>query len=311
MEREVRGLVNAKWFAFLQQLCKDRSYFPRDGAFAAQAGVFREKTVLAWFESAFRYPTLMGMIAEGPFVHGCFDESGKWKNADGVFVFAGIVIFQNPLGELTNRWHERLTAAGMPYTSMKEAMHFDGPYAIFKDQPTKRDDVVRDWARLIADTPSLRVATPMDRATIDAFKTLTRREKKKFNDDPYYMGFESCIIGALQARTDTLLHIVCDLAEQYSGKCIKAFHAMRNKHPEIKTGCVGIAFADDERHVGLQAADLIAYCARAEVLAGTTGRELRPVVQDILDIFNAQDNNLHTVVYKIDGGGLGEAELQD
>ena len=248
-------------------------------------------------------------MVEGPFVHGCFDESGKWVDSAGVFVFAGLVIFQNPLGELTVKWNERLTAAGLPYTSMKEAMHFDGPYAAFADQPAKRDDVVRDLALLIAATPSLRVATPMESATLDAFRALSRSEQKKFSNDPYYMGFESCIIGALRARTDTFLHVVCDLAEQYSEKCVKVFHKMRQKRPEVKSRCVGIAFSDDERHAGLQAADLIAYCARAEVIANKTGQAPPPVVKEILDIFNAQDNTHHVVTYSSDGEGLGEAEL--
>jgi hypothetical protein len=249
-------------------------------------------------------------IVEPTIVLGCFDESGKWVDSAGVFVFAGIVIFQNSLHELTDKWAKRLKDDGLSHTSMKEAMHFDGPYAALKNHPEKRDAVLRDLANFIASAPSFRVATPMERATLDAFKALPCSDQKKLGDDPYYAGFESCIIGALQSRTDILIHIVCDLAEQYSEKCVAVFHKMRRMQPIIKARCLGIAFADDEAHAGLQAADMIAYCARAEVLAKTGQKELAPIVREIIQLFNSQDQSVHAVSYRLEGKGLGDGEFE-
>jgi hypothetical protein len=149
----------------------------------------------------------------------------------------------------------------------------------------------------------------MGTATLEAFKALSQSTRKKMGNDPYYAGFETCIIGALQSRVDILLHIVCDLAEQYSEKCVAAFHKMRRLRPDIKARCVGIAFADDENHAGLQAADLIAYCARAEVLA-KNDNEPAPIVREIIEMFNAQDQSEHAVVYRVEGKGLGDGEFE-
>lgn len=243
-------------------------------------------------------------------VHGCFDESGKWVDSAGVFVFAGIVISQSALSNLTIKWEARLKADGLSHTSMKEAMHFHGPYKHLKQSPELRDAVIRDLAQLIFEAPSLRVATPMEMTTLDAFRKLPQADQKKLGNDPYYAGFESCIIGALHSRADILIHIVCDLAEQYSEKCVAAFHKMRRMRPLIKERCVAIAFADDERHTGLQAADLIAYCARAQVLS-ESGTKPAPIVQEIIDLFNTQDQSVHTVSYALGGTGLGDGELED
>ncbi len=103
---------------------------------------------------------------------------------------------------------------------------------------------------------------------------------------------------------------MCDLAEEYSEKCVAAFHKMRKLRADIKARCVGIAFSDDERHAGLQAADMIAYCARAEALEQTDAKTMEPIVREIIDMFNAQDQSEHAVIYRLEGKGLGDGEFQ-
>ena len=279
-------------------------YEPRKGNVSIESFSLSQKAIMATAEIS-----AQNTIIESKIVHGCFDESGKWVDSAGVFVFAGLVIFQGALQDLATKWGARLKADGLSHTSMKEAMHFEGPYRKLKGAPEKRDAVVRDLAQLVAAAHSLRVASPMETATLDAFRALPQSDREKLGNDPYYAGFETCVIGALQSRVDVLLHIVCDLAEQYSEKCLAAFHKMRRLRADIKSRCVGIAFADDETHAGLQAADLIAYCARAELLA-KSGKEPAPVVREVIELFNSQDQSVHSVIYHLEGKGLGDAEFE-
>ena len=239
---------------------------------------------------------------------GCFDESGKWKDSEGVFVFAGGIFPQPELQALTAKWYERITQDDLSHTSMKEAMHFHGPYAKWKSSPEKRDSVIRDLTTLIMDATMLRVSSPLDRSTSDAFKALPQQVRKSLGNEPYYAAFESCILGALHSRTDTLLHIVCDLSVEYSEKCVTTFHKIRSARPDVKERCVGLAFADDERHVGLQIADLIAYCARADALRGT--KQPAPLVQEIIHRFATQDATEHSVIYHSQGKGIGDATFE-
>lgn len=250
-------------------------------------------------------------IIEGHIVHGCFDESGKWTDSQGVFVFAGIVIGQKPLEQLTDKWAHRIRVDGLSHTSMKEAIHFEGPYRQFKDDPSKRDAVLRDLAEYVMKASSLRVASTLETATLEAFKALGQNEQKKMGGNPYYGAFEACVLGALSPRVDTLLHIVCDLAEEYSEKCVAAFHKMRRLRSDIKNRCVGIAFADDETHAGLQVADLIAYCARAATLDKLGRAPVVPIVREIIDMFNTQDQTEHSVMYRMEGPGIGSGELEN
>jgi hypothetical protein len=159
------------------------------------------------------------------------------------------------------------------------------------------------------ESPALRIASSIETATNEMFKKFSPSEQKKMLGNPYYAGFESCIVGALSQRVDTLLHIVCDLAEEYSEKCVTAFNKMRKMRSDIKNRCVALAFADDETHAGLQIADLIASCARAEILEKLGIRPAAPIVRETIDAFNTQGHTESTVIYRMEGQGIGDAEL--
>ena len=74
------------------------------------------------------------------------------------------------------------------------------------------------------------------------------------------------------------------------------------------SSCVAIAFADDEVHVGLQAADMVSYCERAYVARNVV--PLDPLVGEIMARFGAQDRTDSSVFYRIEGNGLGDAILE-
>lgn len=258
--------------------------------------------------------SLMSKLTATPnIVNACFDESGKWTDAEGVFAFAGIVAFLPALHELNTLWVARLNTDELPYTSMKDAVHYQGPWLKFKNAPDKRDSILCDLASIVRAAKNiLRVGSPMDTATTQAFNALPKQEQKALGGNPYYGGFEACILGALQPRADTVLHIVCDMSEEYAKKCISALHKIMRIKPEVKERCLGIAFADDKRHTGLQVADMLAYCSRAEVLKRLGKPVADPVVDGIIEILRPDDVEERRVIYRISGelGGIGEAILK-
>lgn len=198
-------------------------------------------------------------------VLACFDESGKLNDSE-VLAFGGCVALPDTMGRLTDAWERRLKSDGLPYTSMKDAMNFRGPYLSWKRTPGRRDAVIRDLGKLILETPMLRIVSPIQTSH---FKTLPQEFRMKFRNDPQYAGFEACVLGILHARRDIGVHIMCDLSEQYSEKCVALFHLLRKRNLDAKDRCVGIGFADDEVNGPLQAADMISYCARAEAIRNT------------------------------------------
>jgi hypothetical protein len=245
---------------------------------------------------------------------GYFDESGKWKDSDGVFVFAGFVGFPPFIEKLTTAWGERLSADKISHSSMKDAVNYHGCFAHLKNSPEVRDRVLRDLALMFVEARStmLMVRSSLERATLEGFHALPKKDQDKFGGNPYYAAFESCILGALDSRSDILLHTVCDLAEEYSEKCVKAFHKMRKRNSVVKNRAVGLAFSDDTWAPPLQLADMLAFCARAEALKMAGTKEPQPIVSELIEILQPPDAEEHHVLYRLQGelGGSGEGVLE-
>src|SRR5258708_2116990 len=100
-------------------------------------------------------------------VQANFDESGKLEDS-GIVAFGGGVLRVGRLDTFSAKWEQRLSDEGLTYTSMKDAMHFDGPYFGWKNFAEKRDAVLRDLARLILDSSMLMVTSPMTSAQFKA-----------------------------------------------------------------------------------------------------------------------------------------------
>src|SRR5580698_1431830 len=88
-----------------------------------------------------------------PLVQGFFDESGKYLDSTGVFVFAGVVGFKHSFKRIVDSWAERLSEEHITHTSMKEALDLRGPYSGMRgkrDGTQVRDKLLIDLATLIA-----------------------------------------------------------------------------------------------------------------------------------------------------------------
>src|ERR1035437_1760672 len=232
-------------------------------------------------------------------VMACFDESGKLHDSD-IVAFGGCVGSPDYIDQFSTQWAERLRRDGLAYTSMKDAMHFHGPYSRWDGNETKRDAVLRDLTAMIADSELLMISSPMTSAQ---FKALPPEQRRRLWNDPQYCGFEACIAGILKDSQDTALHVVCDLSEQYSEKCITLFNKLRSRNRVVKERCFGISFADDEHHAGLQAADLIAYCARAD--HQRAARPPEPIVDALISTLTSHGGEGGWFVYRADGAGIG------
>ncbi len=71
-------------------------------------------------------------------VSGYFDESGKLN--DELVAFGGIVGEVIACNKLSQKWNARLHEEGLEYTSMKDAINWQGLYAKWSDMPERRGD---------------------------------------------------------------------------------------------------------------------------------------------------------------------------
>jgi hypothetical protein len=113
-----------------------------------------------------------------------FDESGKLANSE-VVAFGGCAGPMNAAAEFSHDWEAFLVSNGLMYTSMKDAMHFRGPYLGWKDNSGKRDDVLRGLAQLLADSKLLMIATPMTTAEFKGRDAATRPSLRQTRLQPW------------------------------------------------------------------------------------------------------------------------------
>jgi hypothetical protein len=236
-----------------------------------------------------------------PTAVACFDESGKFKGTDVVAV-GGCVAMPETLRQITKQWDERLTVERIPFTSMKDAVHLHAHFASWKD--SRRDEFLWDLANIITDAPMMRVYTTIRTAT---FKAMAQEQRKRLGNDPHYASMEGCIRAALDA--DRIhLQVICDLSEEYSEECLRLYLKIMRRQSEAKARCVGISFQDDEVNPGIQIADMIAYCHRADATRDTVTPP--PVVDKIITLFKSQDRQMGHALYSTEGKGLGDGRIE-
>jgi hypothetical protein len=235
------------------------------------------------------------------------DESGKFHDSE-VVSMGGVLAAPRGIAPASIAWNNRLEKEDLAYTSMKDAINLSGPFFNWRTDSKgeqRRDDLILDLANILAGASFNRISAFM---RSEDFKRLPQNDKKLFRNDTHYAMFESCLMGAIAQMTgqQATILVACDLSEEYAVECIRLFNKLRHKK-EIKERCTGILFADDERVPCLQMADMVAYCMRVHGMAGISPPH--PLIQKILDLFGTQDKKEGTVLYRVGGLGLGDADL--
>jgi len=217
-----------------------------------------------------------------------FDESGKLANNEFV-CFGGIASEQSNMLAFANTWSDLLIARGLPHFSMKEAMNFTGPFEGWRARTSERDQLLRDL--LLSTSQVNRVSCAFSSIQ---FRALPQEERKAYHD-PAYMLFEGCVKAVISRNPQVGIIVTCDLSEEYSERCLKMYHKMRKRWPEIKQRCFALSFADDERLPQLQAADMIAYLQRASKIRESRAPEA--VIAEMIGILERK-REVQTVHYQ-------------
>ncbi len=236
---------------------------------------------------------------------GFFDESGKLSKREDIVAFAGFIGLANENALLSGRWGERLKEDGLDYTSMKEALRWEGPFSTWSNMPERRERLLLDLGNIILTSRVMRTCSYV---ASEDFSALPESEQKIFIN-PQYCCFEGCIVESLRGRDDFSLSVICDLSEEYAEQCVTLFNKIRARNPLVKNRGLGISFMDDKNSYALQAADMIAYCARAEQLKDR--RNESPVVTKLIELFSSRDRVERKFGYKVGSLGLGDGDIME
>jgi len=223
------------------------------------------------------------------------DESGKLADSK-VVMFAGSVFLEDEVKAFNRKWSNILASAKIAYLKMSEAMSFGGEFKGWKDRSKDRDDVLEGFGKLLRESTIFHVVFTMDTAKFNSLDHKTRITLK----NPIYAAFDGMIkalvAGTAQRRTpEDQFHLIYDLCDEYSERCLKLFDKIRTTHSPLKPLFPSLTFADDVDFPGLQAADIVAYCGKEEFKYGVgncTG-----IIGRLLEISGSNDVEPGEVVF--------------
>lgn len=230
-----------------------------------------------------------------------FDESGKLSNAEYV-VFGGSVASIEAWGYIVQEWDKRLASHGIPYLSMKEAMKLKGPFEGWEHRTQERDLLLIDLAKLLHSSVNFHVVSPVKSSSFKNSPESVRRGLA----NPQYIGFEGCMKAVVSGTTEDKIAIYCDSSEEYSPLCLKMYLKMRNLDEEFKNKCVSLTFAEDEHFPPLQAADMVAYCARTDYTRTIATPQI--IIESLIEILKSNGKQVGSIGYVNTELGTGTLE---
>jgi hypothetical protein len=213
-----------------------------------------------------------------------FDESGKLADTKSC-VFAGCVASAGRWAVISEEWAKALNATkGIKSVSMKDALSLRGDFAGWQDN--ERDEFLTKLVEKVRPNVEIFVASSMTKSQFDALSVSAR---KACGNDFVYAGFVGCIKQVL-SRTDPSEHlqISYDNSEQYAVECLQLYQKARVRDAEVKRRCASVGFGEDELFVGLQLADIYAYCVRHSSSPMPLVAKLRAIIEPhgyVEDIF--------------------------
>lgn len=234
------------------------------------------------------------------------DTSGKLADSKYV-VTAGVLFYQETAGEFAPAWDRLITKAAIRakrrkprYLHMKDANRLHGEFKGWKRHTV--DELLIELAKLTREYAFELFAAP---SSTTKYKALSRSEQDKLKG-PEELAFEVCISGCEQAMgKEDQLGIYCDDDDRTVESFAKFVKRKKLRDPSSRDRIIQLTFADDRFYPALQAADMLAYVEREEMVRQES--ESSPSPSPLYLAIN--EEGAHTIEYawERDGKGWGHA----
>jgi len=203
------------------------------------------------------------------------DEGGKYQTSPLVS-FCGAVVSPSRLGAFNDAWQALLQSYGLTSFHMKDAANIYAEYGskLPRDRSVDQTiDALLPFADCINENLEIGYIQVWD---AKAYASLPLEAKAKLggsNFDPHYLAFVRSILEvADKLGSDDRVSLVCDDDEVKAWDTYLHYRAICNAVPELRKKFAALSFADDRAYPALQAADMMAFLARAEALSQFNGK---------------------------------------
>lgn len=211
-------------------------------------------------------------------IHCFFDDSGKESDMGNPFVcIAGyMAIGDDWWTMLSNAWGHQLFRHGLTWLHMKDFMQGQGEYAALGWDWPKRKAVIEEFIKIIKGTQIIGFGVAVDAEAWRQFpKELTKVEGTA--QEFCFTRIIRMIVERLKvSRPDDWVSLYYDCDEQFTPARFQRFIGLRKRRPEVAKYLRAFSIADPKSFLPLQAADVLAWQTRKELMRKLGGYESRP-----------------------------------
>ncbi|HLX86540.1 MAG TPA: DUF3800 domain-containing protein [Terriglobales bacterium] len=211
-------------------------------------------------------------------IHCFFDDSGKESEANNPFVcIAGyMAVGDDWWTMLSNAWAHQLVKHGLPWVHMKEFMNDQGDYRPPEWDWPKKKAVLEEFIKIIKGCQIIGFGVAVDAVAWRKLpKELTKIEGTA--QEFCFMRIIRAIVERLKmSRPDDWVSLYYDCDEEFTPARFKRFIGLRKRRPEVGKYFRAFSIADPKSFLPLQAADLLAWQTRKELMRKLGGHESRP-----------------------------------
>jgi hypothetical protein len=199
-----------------------------------------------------------------------FDDSGKENEPSNRFVcVAGYIAHETFWWQFNAAWKHLLLRHGLPYVHLRVFLNMS-------DQKhwnrTKRDSVLEEFVSAIKVHRLIGFGVAVD---VEAWKKIPKERRLKFSGSVQ----EFCVMRILRRIIDRLdesrdpdpISVIFDRDFEYARPRLKLLEYVHKHDPRVGPRVASLNFSDSERFFPLQAADLLAWETRRELVTKVLG----------------------------------------
>jgi len=214
-------------------------------------------------------------------IRAYFDDSGKESTPSGAFVCMAGYLADSSYWELfASEWRQRLLEHGISGIHMKDLIPLQGEYKTLGWDTTKRDAAIGDFIQVIKATRLIGFGVGVD---AQAWRDLRKVYPKL--DDVQTFCFARVMrmvierVSKAAARDFVAVHF--DPDPEFGAARLRLFDEIWRRDPAARNYLASLTFADKVIYTPLQAADLLAWETRKELIQKAGGFESTPRYKEL------------------------------
>ncbi len=224
-----------------------------------------------------------------------FDDSGK--ESVGQFVcMAGYLAVGEMWNVFTTAWQHAILKYGISGIHMRDLIPLQGEYGQLGWDTQKRDEVISHFIEIIKTTQLIGFGVGVDGS---AWRELRKLNEKVPNVQTFcFSRIMRMLIDRLKAAAPRdFLSLYFDTDPEFGAARLKLFDHLRGKDPDARRYLLSLTFADTSLFTGLQAADMLAWETRKELVQKAGGFTSTSRYQDLFTAMSGFQMQYHNELW--------------